>query len=57
VVVCIGPITAAAATASGLRVAAVPDEHTVPAMLVALTEALTGVLGEALAEGSRTAEP
>ena len=33
----------------GLRVAAVPDEHTVPAMLVALAEAL--------AEGSRCPEP
>jgi uroporphyrinogen-III synthase len=53
VVVCIGPITAEAATASGLRVAAVPHEHTVPAMLVALTNALT----EPLTEGSRTSEP
>ncbi len=49
VVVCIGPVTAEAATSAGLRVAAVPDEHTVPAMLVVLTEAL--------AEGSRSPGP
>ena len=49
VVVCIGPVTAEAATSAGLRVAAVPDEHTVPAMLVALTEVL--------AEGSRSPGP
>jgi uroporphyrinogen-III synthase len=49
VVVCIGPVTAEAAMSAGLRVAAVPDEHTVPAMLVALAEALT--------EGSRSPEP
>jgi uroporphyrinogen-III synthase len=49
VVVCIGPVTAEAATSAGLRVAAVPNEHTVPAMLVALAEAL--------AEGSRSPGP
>jgi len=40
VVVCIGPITAAAAVDAGLHVAAVPDEHTIPAMLAALVEVL-----------------
>ena len=49
VVVCIGPITAGAAISAGLQVAAVPEEHTVPAMLVALTDAL--------AQGSRTGGP
>lgn len=40
VVVCIGPITAQAATSAGLWVAAVPDEHTIPGMLEVLTEVL-----------------
>jgi len=40
IVVCIGPVTAAAAVDAGLRVAAVPDEHTIPAMLAALVEVL-----------------
>ncbi|RPI05783.1 MAG: uroporphyrinogen-III synthase, partial [Actinobacteria bacterium] len=49
VVVCIGPVTAGAAMSAGLQVAAVPEEHTVPAMLVALTDAL--------GQGSRTVGP
>lgn len=40
VVVCIGPITAAAATDAGIAVTAVPDEHTIPAMVAALADAL-----------------
>jgi uroporphyrinogen-III synthase len=40
VVVCIGPITAAAATDAGIAVTAVPEEHTIPAMVAALAEAL-----------------
>ena len=36
VVVCIGPITAAAAADAGIAVTAVPEEHTIPAMVAAL---------------------
>ncbi len=40
VVVCIGPVTAEAAESEGLTVTAVPDEHTIPAMLAVLVEVL-----------------
>ncbi len=40
VVVCIGPITAAAAADAGIAVTAVPEEHTIPAMVAALADAL-----------------
>jgi uroporphyrinogen III methyltransferase/synthase len=40
VVVCIGPITAAAAADAGISVTAVPEEHTIPGMVAALAEAL-----------------
>ena len=40
VVVCIGPITAEAAESEGLTVSAVPDEHTIPAMVAVLVEVL-----------------
>jgi uroporphyrinogen-III synthase len=38
--VCIGPITAAAAADAGIAVTAVPEEHTIPAMVAALADAL-----------------
>jgi uroporphyrinogen-III synthase len=41
VVVCIGPITAAAAADAGIEVTAVPDEHTIPAMVAALAQVLS----------------
>ena len=40
VVVCIGPITAAAAADAGLQVAAVPEEHTIAGLVAALVEVL-----------------
>ena len=40
VVVCIGPITAQAAVDHGLTVAAVPEEHTIPAMVAVLADVL-----------------
>jgi uroporphyrinogen-III synthase len=40
VVVCIGPITAGAAIDAGIAVTAVPDEHTIPAMVAVLTTVL-----------------
>jgi uroporphyrinogen-III synthase len=40
VVVCIGPVTAEAATDLGVTVTAVPDEHTISAMVAALAEVL-----------------
>jgi uroporphyrinogen-III synthase len=40
VVVCIGPITADAAVDLGISVTAVPDEHTIPAMVAALADVL-----------------
>jgi uroporphyrinogen III methyltransferase/synthase len=41
VVVCIGPTTAAAASAGGLQVAAVADPHTIPGLVDALVRVLT----------------
>jgi uroporphyrinogen-III synthase len=41
VVVCIGPSTAAAAAAAGLRVAAVAEQHTIPGLIDALVAALS----------------
>jgi uroporphyrinogen III methyltransferase/synthase len=41
VVVCIGPSTAAAATAAGLRVSAVAEPHTIPGLVDALVEVLS----------------
>jgi uroporphyrinogen III methyltransferase/synthase len=41
VVVCIGPSTAAAATAAGLRVTAVAERHTIPGLVEALLAALS----------------
>ncbi len=40
VVVCIGPVTAEAAIDLGVTVTAVPDEHTIPAMVAVLVEVL-----------------
>ena len=40
VVVCIGPVTAAAAENEGLTVAAVPEEHTIPAMVAVLVDVI-----------------
>ena len=40
VVVCIGPITAKAAADHGLRVTAVPEKHTIPAMVEVLADVL-----------------
>ena len=40
VVVCIGPVTAEAAADLGVTVTAVPEEHTIPAMVAVLVEVL-----------------